>query len=325
VKLLAAEPVFGRFLNASKFSMVIGLDAITDTRAIDELKKLGKRHANLELKLFLHKTAGSIFHPKTMWLKTARSGVIITGSGNLTSGGLVSNWEAIAVEQLTLAEITLAEHSWDTWLKTHRKQLLDLDDPKVVERAKANRIVRSKVKGLLKERKNEDDNVDAEAELIEDVTEEIEKDILLHSVLVAEVPSNGPRWKQVGFSLDVYKSFFGVTRGTKKHVRFYQVRPDGTLSKGEDRESVEVASENYRFELGAASGLAYPAKGHPIVVFEKISDTEFKYVLLMPPSPDHKLVQKYLNDNHPGGRVKRRIPMTMGDLAKIWPKAPFFL
>ncbi len=99
VKLLAAEPVFSKFLKASEFTIIVGLDAITDTRAVDELRKLSKSHPNFKPKLFLHSAGGSIFHPKTMWLKTAKGGVVIAGSGNLTSGGLKSNWEATAVQK----------------------------------------------------------------------------------------------------------------------------------------------------------------------------------------------------------------------------------
>ena len=72
MKLLAAEPGFSKFLKAAEFTIIVGLDAITDTRAVDELKKLNKSHPNFKPKLFLHSTGGSIFHPKTMWLKSRR-------------------------------------------------------------------------------------------------------------------------------------------------------------------------------------------------------------------------------------------------------------
>lgn len=70
VKLLAAEPTFSKFLKASEFVVVVGLDAITDTRAVDELRKVSKSHPNFKPKLFLHKVGGSLFHPKTMWLSS---------------------------------------------------------------------------------------------------------------------------------------------------------------------------------------------------------------------------------------------------------------
>jgi HKD family nuclease len=150
VKLLTAEPEFQKFLKASEFVAVIGLDGITDTKAVEELRKVRDRYPNFKPKLFLHGTAGSCFHPKTMWLKTAKGGVIITGSGNLTSGGLKANWESMAVEQLNPAEMNAAEAVWVAWLKAHEKQLLDLDDPAALEKAKANKIQHAKIKKALK-------------------------------------------------------------------------------------------------------------------------------------------------------------------------------
>ena len=140
VKQLIAELEFQKFLKASEFVAAIGLDGITDTKAVEELRKVRERYPNFKPRLFLHDTAGSCFHPKTMWLKTAKGGVIITGSGNLTSGGLKANWESTAVEKLNAAEMNAAEAVWDAWIKAHKKQLLDLDDPTALEKAKAKRF-----------------------------------------------------------------------------------------------------------------------------------------------------------------------------------------
>src|ERR1700722_18021354 len=62
VKLLAAEPVFGKFLKAAEFTIIVGREAIADTRAVDELRKLNKSPPNFKPKLFLPSTGGSIFH-----------------------------------------------------------------------------------------------------------------------------------------------------------------------------------------------------------------------------------------------------------------------
>ena len=62
IKLIGAEPVFQAFLKAHEFTMIVGLDAITDTRAVDELAKLSKIYPNFKSKLFLHSIGGSLFH-----------------------------------------------------------------------------------------------------------------------------------------------------------------------------------------------------------------------------------------------------------------------
>jgi energy-converting hydrogenase Eha subunit B len=56
VKLLIAEPAFSKFLEASEFTIIVGLDAITDTKAVDALRKVNKRYPNFKPKLFLHST-----------------------------------------------------------------------------------------------------------------------------------------------------------------------------------------------------------------------------------------------------------------------------
>jgi hypothetical protein len=88
VKLLIAEDPFQKFLKVSEFTVVVGLDAITDTKTVEALKRVKERYPNFKPKLFLHDTAGSCFHPKTVWLRSTNGGVTITGSGNLTTGGL---------------------------------------------------------------------------------------------------------------------------------------------------------------------------------------------------------------------------------------------
>jgi HKD family nuclease len=325
VKLLAAEPIFEKFLKAGEFTIIVGLDGITDIRALEELKKLNKSHPNFKPKLFLHSTGGSIFHPKTMWLKTPTGGVIITGSGNLTSGGLKSNWEAMAIQILTSAEIAEAEKKWDAWLKTHKKELVDLDNEKAIEKAKTNKIVRSKIKKALTKSGAKVEPTEEEVDAVEEIIEEIEEEFLLNPVLIAEVPKSGSRWQQVNFDLKSYQEYFGVKNTATKYVRFHEVHPDGSLGPAEDRQSVSVVSQNFRFEVGAAHGKPYPPEGHPILVFEKTGEDTFHYVLLMPGEADHDLIQAYLDNNYTRKNKKLRVQMTGGDLKKAWPDSPLFL
>jgi HKD family nuclease len=326
VKLLAAEPVFSKFLKAAEFTIVVGLDGITDTRAVDELRKLSKSHPNFKPKLFFHKTAGSLFHPKTMWLKTPTGGVIITGSGNLTSGGLKSNWEAMAVEVLSIDDMAAAEKSWDAWLKIHSKELLDLDDPRVKAKAEANKRLRTKIKKAMKAPEDETPEVEAEIEAAQESVEEIKQELKLNPMLIAEIPKASDRWEQANFDKKSFIEFFGVTLGEPKTVRFFHVQNDGSLVAEKVRPPVAVKSRNFRFELAAASGLDYPTKGVPIGVFERVSDSDFHYILLMPGEKEHTLIAKYLDAYHPKKtRVLRRVPIKSGDMQKIWPDAPFFL
>jgi len=325
VKLLLAEPAFQAFLGGGEFVIVIGLDAITDTRAVDELRKAREKYPNFKPKLFSHSKVGTIFHPKTIWLKTDGGGCIITGSGNLTAAGLRSNWEAMAIELLSVIEIDAAEAVWDAWLAEHEENLLDLDDPVALEKAKANKVQRIKIKKALKLPEIEDEAAEVAVDMAEEIIEEVTQDLSLNPVLIAEVPRSGNRWQQINFDVKTYQEFFGVTLGSVKNVLFHCALADGSLSAPEHRQSVAVQSHNYRFEVGAAHGLPYPDAGHPIVVFEKTSDSTFNYVLLLPGQPEHILIQAYLDEKYAKSNHKRRVTITSGVLQEVWPTSPLFL
>jgi hypothetical protein len=323
IRLLSAEPVFAKFLQAKTFEIIVGLDAITDTRAVDELRKISKTYPNFKPKLFLHEVGGSIFHPKTLWLATDKGGLILTGSGNLTTGGLKSNWEALTVETLDPASMKVAEKNWSDWLASHAKQLLGLDDPKALAKAEANGKLRAKLRKAIKAPAKE---AEPDEEVADAVLVELEGELNLNPMLLAEVPKGSDRWEQVNFDKKSFEEFFVVTLGVAKSVRFFHLQPDGSPVAEPVRPPVAVKSKNYRFELKAAKGKDYPAKGVPIGVFERVSDTDFNYVLLMPGEEGHTLVANYLDAIEPKkpNRLRRR-QLTAGDVKKIWPKAPFFL
>lgn len=142
------------------------------------------------------------------------------------------------------------------------------------------------------------------------------------SILVAEVPRSGDRWKQVNFNLSTYRNYFGVPEGVSKPVVFRQVHSDGTLAPPEHRTAVAVASRNYRFEIGAASGLPYPKDGHPIVLFNKVDEAEFHYMLLLPGDSGYRPVQSFLEALLPNATGKRRVVASIGALRRAWPASP---
>lgn len=142
------------------------------------------------------------------------------------------------------------------------------------------------------------------------------------SVLIAEVPRSGDRWKQVNFDQGTYRRYFGVPPGVAKHVTFRQVRNDGSVAPPEQRVAVAVASKNYRFEIAAALGVPYPNNGHPIVVFNRVDESEFHYMLLLPGEPGYTRVQSLLERLIANPSGKRRVVMSVGQLWRTWPSCP---
>jgi HKD family nuclease len=322
VKLLLAQKEVSDFLSAREFLLIVGLDAITDTAAIEQLARAAAKFEKLTVYAFKHTLGGAIFHPKAMWFKTETGGATITGSGNLTSGGLKTNWEAFCIEQVATEAIEGTKAGWLAWLEEHEGNLLPLDHPDVVARAAANKKIKSTI---LKASKVPEGAPEEEAvvEGAAGAIEEIEAQLALRPVLVAEVPKAKDRWKQINFDKKSFQEFFGVTLGKEKTVKFYPVNNDGSFGNEEIRHAVAVASHNYRFEIGAAANLPYPEEGNPIVIFERLSDDEFSYLLLMPGDHNHQTIQDFLNNSYgKTGNQKLRVTMTAGELALAWPDCP---
>lgn len=148
---------------------------------------------------------------------------------------------------------------------------------------------------------------------------------LSNEVLIAEI--GGPsRWRQVNFPIRMFENFFGATAGDNSYrIRIRHIEDNGTLNNIEDRQAVTVSSQNYRFEIGAASGFSYTtAPNRPIVVFIKINRIDFLYKLLMPTSTDYTAVRSFLYTTYTGpNRNLRRILTTVGSFQTSCPTLSF--
>lgn len=147
------------------------------------------------------------------------------------------------------------------------------------------------------------------------------------SVLIAEIPNNNKRWSQANFSQEIFENYFGATCGENGTYRILlkHVNADGTMGKTEARPSVSVASSNYRFELDAAKGLAYPSgRNRPIGIFAKVSCRDFIYTLLMPGQPGYDDVMQLLAQTQAPTRLMRRISYVAKDVFEAAPVLPIW-
>lgn len=310
-----AEPAFRKLLTGGQFRLVIGLDAITDTAALAALKTAQAALPKAAISLFYNFKGGALFHPKTMFFRRALGGVCLTGSGNLTLGGLRNNWEAFWKADISEVEASALEAQWTQWLTIHQDNLLPVDDPRVEAQAKLNAKSMALVLKATKE---------TDGEALASIEEGAAEVASLNPFLIAEVPKNRPG--QADFGIDTYQGFFGVTLGSPRHVTFFQVQPTGALAAPEHRQAVAVKSSNYRFEVEALSGLSHPSTGHFILIFERIGKSEYRYVLLQPGEAGHTSVQRFLDANYLAqGNLKRRVVVTRSDVQAAWPGNPLLL
>lgn len=147
------------------------------------------------------------------------------------------------------------------------------------------------------------------------------------NVLIAEIPNNNKRWSQANFSQEIFENYFGATCGENGTYRILlkHVNTDGTMCKTEARPSVSVASSNYRFELDAAKGLAYPeGRNRPIGIFAKVSCRDFIYTLLMPGQSGYEDVMRLLAQTQAPTRLMRRISYVAKDVFEAAPALPIW-
>lgn len=137
------------------------------------------------------------------------------------------------------------------------------------------------------------------------------------AVLIAEIPKSGNRWKQANFDKNTFEHYFGATCGENGEYRILlkNVNDDGTMDETEIRPSVSVSSQNYRFELEAASDLEYPdGNERPIAIFAKVSRRDFIYMLLMPEHPSYSEVMAFIGETAAPSMKMRRLQYIAGDV-----------
>ena len=297
VNLIFGDTRVAKHLQDHKFTLVIGLDAVTTPSALERLAEAEKDIAGLVVKILLPHGSFGLFHPKFSWVSKAGGGQILIGSGNLTIGGLRGNIEAFASVTLTKTDVHLVRSSWDSFITRHKEWLVPPSHKAAIERSEKN-----KGWSLGSSSKPTEQARDTAAKKADDDENEFE-------VLIAEIPRGSTRWNQANFTKDIYLNYFGAEIGTQKIMLFRHLCSVGSIGELEVRPSVQVKSHNYRFELHAASGLAYPTAGRPIGVFIRVRPRAFLYHLSMPGTDGHDELVEYLDD-HWTGRADRRRRLT---------------
>lgn len=312
---LIGDPQIQEFLQKSKMSLLVGLDAFTTRQTLERLRELEKGYQLLDVRVFWNPT-GALFHPKMARFEYpdgAQS--IIVGSGNLTLGGLQQNFEAYSIIR-TAANESLDLSSWHRFESEHASQFRAIDE-EVLERAAQNWVSVPRRQGS---------SLRPGAQSLAEVGHHIDSIAPVGRTgrfLVAQVPQAGNRWHQIHFNREVIQQFFRVRPNTMQRVYLVECDQGGSFGEQEVRPCVySDVNKNHKIEVASHRGQPYPEQGSPIAIYRELQVRSFAYMLLMLGDPGHA---EMLNLTETLPSVGPGAPRVITETARIrdaWPVCP---
>ncbi len=307
VDRLVEDPVVVEFFErGGRADLLIGLDAVTNRQTLERLQELKRENRNFKPRVFWNDGNG-LFHPKLSDF-SYRDGrrTLIVGSGNLTPGGLMMNYEGY-VDVTAGPRERLDVSALDEFLERHA------DDIREIDLAALKRAARNLVPQFRKasRRRTVDSANQKPATSASD------------RVLIAQVPRAGDRWAQVHFNKEVVEKFFRISDAKVQRVFLTEVENSGRRKDVEARPCVfSTRNRNHRIEIGAANGRKPYPVSPPLVVFKERQLRVFDYLLLVPGKPGYRKLDALARQLPSTGRGHRRVMTSMGRLGEAWPKCP---
>jgi HKD family nuclease len=321
INALLEDPAIIAFLErGGRWSLIVGLDAITDPPALERLKSLSEKYSDVQVRVF-HNSSRGLFHPKIAHF-TRRDGtqVVVVGSGNLTPGGLRGNIEGFSVTTFRRDEgIDLA--AWDSFLERHAGSIRPIDE-EALKRADLNRrVARTRPPRAREAEPEAETTEEPEGADVAEAPDELAR--RNDRMLVAEVPKAGGRWHQVHFNGAVVEAFFRVRPNTEQRVFLRELLGPGRLGPVEARPCVySEVNKNHRIELAARRGEDYPEERRPILVARETGLRTFQYIILMPDETGHPEMESFVATNPSVGRGTRRVITSRREVLSFWAGCP---
>ena len=313
---LIEDPVVHDYMRAGgEIDLLVGIDAVTNRPTLERLQELEHRNHRFRPKVFWNGSAG-LFHPKVsdFTYKDGRR-TLIVGSGNLTPGGLMNNFEGYTIVSVDGTE-ELDVSVLDEFLARNADNIRSIDD-EALERAARN-LVRPiqnarLARGIVVPRRRR--RAAAAPRPVPFPG--------FDRVLIARVPAAGGRWAQVHFNADVVRDYFRITDHQTQRVYLTQMAANGDRGEVEVRPCVfSETNRNHKIEIRAARRQEYPDGGPPLLVFRERQLRSFDYMLLMPDENGYGSLME-LTERLPSlGRGFRRVITDMSVLADSWPGCP---
>ena len=245
-------------------SIVAGIDAITTGDALSEMARLGRDTGN-RFTARAFRSDRWLFHPK-VYIFDRRDGTsaVVTGSNNITSGGLADNVEVYAVlDGLEHKEMISWNRLW--------KQISDHDNIVSITDKLINELRKNEGHQRTLRRKVQIEAAEGRLDISQERT-----------ILVRYVPRAGDRTSQMHLTKEIAKQFFEMSSNLGGRIALHQVRPGEMLGSPEDRKLVySNTNKNFKIEIGGLSGVEYDLEHRPVVVIERIGPCTYRYVVLL--------------------------------------------
>ena len=316
VDQLIEDPVVQDFMNrGGAIDLIVGIDAVTNRQTLERMQALEAQHTAFRPQVFWNSTRG-LFHPKISNFGYADGRKkLIVGSGNLTPGGLMHNFEGYSVISGGRRD-TLDLSSLDAFLVRHAADIRPIDQ-EALERAALN--VMRPVAGVPRPQVPPPRSPVVRPAPVVPVA----RAAVLDRILVAEVPGAGGRWSQSHLNAAVIQEYFRVTDLTTQRAYLTHVDAGGVRGEEKVRPIVfSTTNKNYKVEISAAKGKDYPTAGHPMLIFRERQVRCFDYMLLMPGDAGYAEAVA-LSQALPGlGKGFRRSITDLPTLARAWPGCP---
>lgn len=315
VDQLIEDPVVDDFMSrGGEIDLIVGIDAITNRQTLERLQELEARHRRFHPKVFWNTTRG-LFHPKVSHFGYADGrNTLIVGSGNLTPGGLMHNFEGYSVISSDPCE-ALNLTSLDGFIARHAADIRSIDQ-EALERAALNVIVRA----AATPRQQVPSRPAAAA--VPQIVVPTGHAADINRILVAQVPAAGGRWAQVHFNADIVGQYFRVTNVASQRVYLTRIEQAGLRGEEEVRPIVfSQSNKNHKIEIAAAKGLDYP-DAPPLLIFRERQVRSFDYVLVMPDEPAYVELFRLSQTLPTIGKGMRRAITDLATLERAWPTSP---
>jgi len=296
--------------------LIVGVDAVTNRATLERMQELEQRHANFRPRVFWNQSRG-LFHPKVSDFGLGDGGrILVIGSGNLTPGGLMGNFEAYTVISTDQGdEIDMG--AVEEFLERHADGIRRIDE-EVLERAARNimRPIAGTWRGRVRVRRR--------ARGAGPRLPTADTTGVFDRILLAQVPKAGGRWAQVHFNAQVIRDYFRLNRLATERIYLTRVSHDADRAGVEVRPCVYSAdsNKNHKIEIGAAKNREYPDDGRPVLIFRELRLRSYDYMLLMPGEDGHGPVLDLSNRLPSPGRGFPRPITDMASLARAWPDCP---